>query len=150
MRNLQARFSSIFVLREGKSLNSCLEIKEFLRLLWSRISNVQLVRTITHPIRDPGACVSYFVPPLLEFAPRLVCFVTRRAVRRNGAPKPSWCADLTQSHHTLELQIRKSPYADARHQDFVLVVGDRVADVLVQEIIADQTDRHFAGAEPGG
>src|SRR4051812_23918718 len=48
-----------------------------------------------------------------------------------------------------KLQVRKGAYADAGHQHFVLGVGDGVSDVLVQQIVADETDRHFACAEPG-
>src|SRR6476620_5032128 len=48
-----------------------------------------------------------------------------------------------------KLQIRKGPDADARQQDLVLGVGHRIADVLVQQIVAKQADDHFAGSEPG-
>src|SRR5882762_1824553 len=49
-----------------------------------------------------------------------------------------------------ELQVRKRPDANAWHQHLILVVGHRIADVLVQQIVADETDHHFARAEPRG
>ena len=42
MRSLHGRFSTIFVLREVKSSNSCVEINEALRLL-SHVSSTHLV-----------------------------------------------------------------------------------------------------------
>ena len=83
----------------------------------------------------------------------------------SGAIRPDWSharaigavVSLARMHGTfekgidniLELQIRKRAHADARQQDLVLGVGDRIADVFVQQVVADETDRHFARAEPG-
>lgn len=48
----------------------------------------------------------------------------------------------------LELEIRERPDSDARQQHLVLVEGDGIADVLVQQVVADQAHMHLARAEP--
>jgi len=64
MRNLHALFSMIFVLREGKSLNSCVEVNVFLRRLSSYISNTHFVSKIAPLQRaDIGPLMFY---PLRE------------------------------------------------------------------------------------
>src|SRR5258706_9193637 len=62
-----------------------------------------------------------------------------RAVWKDGATDRNF----------LKLQVRKGPHADAWQQHLVLGVGDRIADILIQQIVADDTDDHLARAEPG-
>ena len=65
---------------------------------------------------------------------------------------PTLAGTTSQRHPSapaLELQIGKRAHADARHENLVLGVGHRIADVLVQQVVADEPDRHFPRAEPG-
>src|SRR6266545_823397 len=73
-------------------------------------------------------------------------------VRYPPSSMPTLAGTTSQRHPSapaLELQIGKRAHADARHQDLILGVGDVVADVLVQQVVADEADRHLARAEPG-
>src|SRR5687767_11576100 len=63
-------------------------------------------------------------------------------------PLTSWLHPGYWRSPELELQVGERPHADARQQDLVLVVRHRIADVLVQQIVADHAHHHFAGAEP--
>src|SRR5262245_5731928 len=72
---------------------------------------------------------------------------------------------LSRSHHVLsdsaaklprnrypfplELEVRERAHADTRHQNLILGKGYRVADVLVQQIVADEPHIHLPCAEPG-
>src|SRR4051812_13508509 len=70
----------------------------------------------------------------------------------SASSTPTLAGATSQRHPAgseLELQIGKRAHADARHQNLVLGVGHRIADVLVQQIVADEADRHFPRAEPG-
>src|SRR3954470_11598616 len=65
---------------------------------------------------------------------------------------PTLAGTTSQRHPSapaLELQIGERAHADAWHQNLVLGVRHRIADVLVQQIVADEADRHFPRAEPG-
>src|SRR5882672_7475382 len=65
---------------------------------------------------------------------------------------PTLAGTTSQRHPSapdLELQIGEHAHADARHENLILGVGHRIADVLVQQVVADESDRHFLRAEPG-
>src|SRR4029450_13285375 len=64
--------------------------------------------------------------------------------RRRGTSLPNGGGQATR----LEFPIGKRPNAEARKQDLVLGVGHRIADILIQQIVPDQADDHFARAEP--
>src|SRR5437762_14237285 len=73
-------------------------------------------------------------------------------IRYPPSSMPTLAGTTSQRHPSapaLELQIGERAHADAWHQNLVLGVGHRIADVLVQQIVADQSDRHFSRAEPG-
>src|SRR5205823_13003531 len=73
-------------------------------------------------------------------------------VRYPPSSMPTLAGTTSQRHPSapaLELQIGKRAHADARQENLVLGVGHRIADVLVQQVVADEPDRHFPRAEPG-
>jgi hypothetical protein len=65
---------------------------------------------------------------------------------------PTLAGTTSQRHPlapALELQIGERAHAEARHENLVLGVGHRIADVLVQQVVADQSDCDFPRTEPG-
>src|SRR5438876_12063369 len=81
----------------------------------------------------------------------LTIAVSLRLLPRNDSPERAspWLRQPRCERPGLKFQIGKRPDADARQQDLVLGVGDRVADILVQQVVADEADDHFAGSEIG-
>src|ERR1700738_5379796 len=72
---------------------------------------------------------------------------------RTGAWRDSCFSPLPASgereRRLLDLQLRTRTHTDPRQQHHVLGVRDRIADILIQQIVADDTDDHLAGSEIG-
>jgi hypothetical protein len=117
MRYLQSRFSIIFVVREGKSSNSCFEIKEVLRPL-PYISNTHLVCIIASLPRS-GLAQAIPLHPCLDNRCRTLG-ISMRQFRRKQRDRLAESAHLWMA--TLELQIGKRAHADARQKNLVLVI----------------------------
>ena len=66
--------------------------------------------------------------------------LSRHGGRGDGSRRGAVSGSLVEFH------IRERAHARARHQHLVLGVGDVVADVLVEQVVADDADRDFARA----